>query len=274
MTSFADYETSVAGSRPLEIYEFTADGSTTRYTSAATDLTVGVNTYTAIPIRRSAITTSQGRKDTLTITFSRDNSYALGFLNANPAAITTVAIYRLQVDETPTFNTKALIYKGTLSSGNYAKGGEEISLLCRSIESVSGKPMPDLKFMGMCNHTLFDNQCGVSTTGFSLLLAPVTAVSGTVITVTGANSQADGYWAGGWCKPSGLNEFRMVISHSGNDLTVLLPFTQNITGSQIDVYAGCDHRFDGDCSNKFDNVLNFGGFPYVPTKNPFATGID
>jgi hypothetical protein len=33
--------------------------------------------------------------------------------------------------------------------------------------------------------------------------------------------------------------------------------------------AGCDRTF-ATCQSKFGNSLNFGGFPWIPVKNPFA----
>lgn len=34
------------------------------------------------------------------------------------------------------------------------------------------------------------------------------------------------------------------------------------------LYPGCKHTID-DCKNKFNNVANYGGFPWIPGKNPF-----
>jgi hypothetical protein len=27
------------------------------------------------------------------------------------------------------------------------------------------------------------------------------------------------------------------------------------------------------CQSRFDNLDNYGGFPFIPLKNPFATGV-
>jgi hypothetical protein len=43
----------------------------------------------------------------------------------------------------------------------------------------------------------------------------------------------------------------------------------------IDVVLGCNHQLyaadGGDCEGLHDNVLNFGGFRWIPTKNPIGT---
>ena len=141
------------------------------------------------------------------------------------------------------------------------------------LEAAASRTVPRFTFMGLCNHILFDNFCKKDPALFSHV-GEVTAVSGNVITVTGANGQPDGYWTGGWCKPTARSDFRLVLSHVGNTLTLLLPFAETVLDSDVQVFAGCNHVFTGDCSLKFDNAIEYGGFPFVPTKNIFATGLD
>jgi hypothetical protein len=40
-------------------------------------------------------------------------------------------------------------------------------------------------------------------------------------------------------------------------------------GRAFEAFAGCDRTF-ATCQSKFGNSLNFGGFPWIPAKNPFA----
>ena len=40
----------------------------------------------------------------------------------------------------------------------------------------------------------------------------------------------------------------------------------------IYMYAGCN-KLNTTCKDKFDNLHNFGGFPYIPTKNPTSRSI-
>ena len=64
------------------------------------------------------------------------------------------------------------------------------------------------------------------------------------------------------------------------DLLLLLPFPFTIVGQTVEVYAGCDHTAEP-CATKFfttedpqGNLRNYGGFLFVPTKNPFESGLD
>ena len=40
-------------------------------------------------------------------------------------------------------------------------------------------------------------------------------------------------------------------------------------GDAFEAYPGCDHTL-ATCAAKFGNQLNYGGFPYIPVKNPFT----
>ena len=40
-------------------------------------------------------------------------------------------------------------------------------------------------------------------------------------------------------------------------------------GDTIYLYPGCDRTL-ATCTAKFGNSANFGGFPFIPTKNPFG----
>jgi hypothetical protein len=40
-------------------------------------------------------------------------------------------------------------------------------------------------------------------------------------------------------------------------------------GTTVTLFPGCDHTL-ATCSGKFSNTANYGGFPFMPTKNPFG----
>lgn len=272
MTSFDVYERSEEGSRPIEVYSFAIGSSTYRYTSHATDVTVGVDTYTAIPISRGAVFQgAEERRNPLAISMPSSESFAALFVGQVPGQVASVSIFRLQLDESPTFNTQSLIFKGTISAAKVK--ADLVEFQARTLESAAGRTIPRVTFMGMCNHMLYSSACGANPASFSHI-GEVLSTNGNVIEVDGANSEADGYWTGGYCKPNAESEFRLILAHSGNNLTLLMPFNNDLTGSDVQMFAGCDHLLSGDCANKFDRVIDNGSFSFVPNKNPFATGLD
>lgn len=274
MTSFDIFESSVEGSRPIEVYQISIGVDVYRYTSHSSDVTVGSTVYSAIPISRGAV--GQGaeeRRRTVSLRMPSDNSFAQQYIDVVPGQRATVSIIRLQRDEVPTFNTQVLLFKGAVASAQFVEDGNEVEIVLRSIEAATSRTVPRFTFMGMCNHIWADAGCKVNSSLFSMV-GPCTTTTGNVITVTGANAQPDGYWRGGWCKPNAKSDFRLILAHTGNNLTLLLPFSETVTGADVQVFPGCNHILTQDCATKFDNVLEFGGFAFVPFKNIFATGLD
>jgi uncharacterized phage protein (TIGR02218 family) len=208
------------------------------------------------------------------LTLPGDNPFVALYRNVVPGIRTSVNVWRLQRDEVPTFNTKILLFKGQVMSVRFPQNGYTAEVVVRSIEQALNRNVPRFTFMGMCNHVLYDSRCGVSSDPYDVI-GTVSAASGNTITLPGANAQPDQYYRGGYCRPvSGDQDFRLILSHVGNVLTLLLPFHVNPVGLSVQAFAGCNHLVTGDCATKFNNVLRFGGFAWVPNKNIFQTGID
>jgi len=75
----------------------------------------------------------------------------------------------------------------------------------------------------------------------------------------------DGWFIGG------LMEFgvekRTIVMHVGNVITIAYRMVNLADNDSVDVYPGCDGR-NITCRDKFDNIINFLGFPYIPIENP------
>jgi len=274
VTSFDVLESSVQDSRPIEVYTFGLGTTSFTYTSAEDPITLGTTVHEPIAIARSGV--SQGAGDnvnTLTVTVPADNPFASKYVDLVPGQRATLTIVRLQRNESPTFNTQVVIYKGSVLSVRFPNDGEVAEVAVRSLENAGNRRIPRYTFMAQCNHLLYGPGCDVSTVAFNDV-GTVTAVSGSVITVSGGvGSRPANFFRGGFVKPSAESDFRLIVAHSGANLTLLLPFATSILGASVQAFAGCDHRFRGDCATKFDNIHSYGGFPYVPRKNPFVSGL-
>jgi hypothetical protein len=275
MTSFATLEGSRESSLPLEIYEITLGADEYLYTSASSDLTVGAVTYAALPIARSSIeqgSDSQARN--LVLTLPGDNPFAARYRNVVPGQRATVNVWRLQRDEVPAFNTRILMFKGQVMSVRFPQDGYTAEIAVRSIEQALNRTVPRFTYMSMCNHIVYSPACGADPLLHDVI-GTVSAVSGNTITLPGASAKPDGFYNGGYCRPvTGDDDFRMILRHVGDVLTLLLPFATDVNGVQVQAFAGCDHLIDGDCATLHDRVPEFGGFAFVPNKNVFQTGLD
>lgn len=272
MTDFATLETSIESSRPIELFRFVLGSDSFFYTSAEDDLLVDGETWQAIPIARGRLLQgSDADRNGLLVTMPSAEGFARKFILVAPSAQAQFSLFRYQRDESPAFDTQVLLFEGLVQSAKFSDDGHTAELTIKSQEAALGRNVPRFTYMGMCNHFLYDANCGANPSSFNHV-GEVTAVSGLTITVDGAG--ASGFdFTGGYCRPTGENDYRTVYAQSGDVLTLNVPFAIDPLGSNVQIFAGCDHLIAGDCALVFDRVEFFGGFPWVPEDDVFRTGI-
>ncbi len=273
--AYEDLEESQDGSRPVELYTFTTGATITRVTSAEDDYTEAADVFTAIPIRRTALSAiggPDGRKAAVVLTVPGNSSLVSNYIYSVPGVGATVLIERIQRDDVA--EEAVSIFSGRITFVAWEGSGRIAKIRVEPLITAQSKPVPTYTFQGLCNNVLYDDFCQVDDTdpAYRLSSAPVTAVVGSTITVTGADANGDGYYTGGWAESAGSTDRRLILDQTGTLLTLLLPFAESPLGTSITVFAGCDHAIST-CKGKFDNVINFGGSAFVPSKNVFATGI-
>lgn len=273
MPTFDQLERSTEGSRPFEIFKFALGAEEFRFTSAEDDVTVSGELYEAIPIARGAVAVSpDDRGRTLDVTIPFSNELASRYLQIPPGSRATVTIRRLQRG-TDDPSESILAFKGFVKSVAFPDQSTAV-LTCLSLEGAATRTIPRFTYSGLCNHVLYDAQCQVNPANFNLPTALVTAQDGSTITVAGASGFADGFFSGGFVRlTSATSEFRLVVKHVGNVLTLLFTFSSPVVNQTVDVFAGCNHLLNGDCNAKFNNADRFGGFPFVPNRNIFESGL-
>jgi hypothetical protein len=272
MATYDTLEQSVEDSRPIELYEFTLGSDAFRYTSAEDELTVDGDVYTPLAISRGKIEQGSDQSNrNLSVTVPSDNEFAQLYITVPPGQGAGLNIFRYQRDESPAFDTQVLLFKGRVQSCAFPNDGHSATFAIRSLESAMNRLLPRFTFAAMCQHILYDAACGAIATSFDHLGA-ASSISGNTITVAGAG--ASGFdFVGGYLRPTGTNDFRMITAQSGDVLTMFLPFQVDPTGLNMQAFAGCDHLIAGDCALVFDRVADFGGFAFVPNKDIFAQGI-
>jgi uncharacterized phage protein (TIGR02218 family) len=255
-------------SKPIELYTISVGGTVYYYTSAEDEITIGADTWEPLAIEREVITAEAKEREgaELKITMPATTAVAREYINTVPGVITTIEIQRVERDDIGATDTKVKIFEGVLSSVSFENDAEIASVHCRGQVDQAGRPMPRYTYQGLCNHVLYDARCGIVESSFKFT-GEVIAVSGNTITVEGADAQADGYYNSGFVEFAS-NDHRLILDHTGEVLTLVLPFAQSPLGQQVDLFAGCDHTISV-CKSKFNNVENYGGFAFVPILNPF-----
>lgn len=126
--------------------------------------------------------------------------------------------------------------------------------------------MPRNFYQPGCMHTLYDAGCTLNIASFTVSGA-VQAGSGNLTINCSTLTQTAGWFTRGFVTFSnGANSgLRYTVSNFvPGVLTLTKPLTYPIAvGDAFTVCAGCDHQ-QATCKNKFNNLVNFRGYPYVP----------
>jgi uncharacterized phage protein (TIGR02218 family) len=257
-------ETSMQAGEPIELYEFVWGANLLRFTSAKTTQLYNGYLWQPALIQRGSIdfTTEKGRNN-LKLAVVRDFAIADLFRVMPPNDVIVVTVHRVHAGD----SDGAVIWSGRVLNCEWT--GSTASLNCEPISSSLQRVGLRRMYQRQCPHVLYGTACGVNKSLFDVV-STLSAVAGVTLTSTAFGSLAAGYLAGGFIEFG--TERRFITEHTGDMITVNLPLYALEVGDTITAYAGCDHSL-GTCHSKFNNTLNYGGMPYIPTKNPFGGSI-
>ncbi len=278
--TYEDFETSQELATPVELYIFTLGTEVFRLTSAEDDITITLpnpinGVYTSTEIRRSNIQMSNdgNRTDSIEITLPSINEIAAKYVGVVPGQALTLELFRFHRLDAPDPET-ILAFQGVMQTVAFIEDGRVAKMQIQTLTKAKNRSIPRMTYQSTCNHMLYDVRCKISDTDpdFEKFLTVASADStNTFLTVTGAAAFGATFFTGGFIEHE--NDFRTVKSQVGDVLEIFIPFIDSPVGELIRVLAGCDLSIVT-CRDKFDNIVNYGGFPLVPTKNVFVTGLD
>jgi len=252
-----------------ELYRFSEQGSSEVWTFTSGDelVTYMAEDYVPTSIGRSQIESrNELARANLDVNVSLTNAAAIRWLSDNGENIVTLTIFERDVSET--FITA---WKGRLAA--VIPGMENFSLKFESIFTSLRRPGLRSRYQRSCRHPLYSRGCTLDPEDFATV-GECTALSGTVATVTEAALESDGYYTGGMLRsPDGVLSY--IIDHTGSAITLQrTSFSLSNEAASgfpfnVDLYPGCS-RDRVTCNSKFDNLLNYGGFDFIPQKNPMG----
>ncbi|MDJ0821454.1 MAG: DUF2163 domain-containing protein [Paracoccaceae bacterium] len=249
------------------------DGVIFGFTDHDRDLTFDGLTYRA-DTGMSALALSQATG------LSVDNTEAMGALSADSITEADIAAGRYDGAEVTAWmvnwqdvSARQLLFRGTI--GEIRRGGGAYHAELRGLTEALNRPMGRV-FQKPCTAVLGDKACGfdVTTSGYVhegavsevcegrvFLLPdlpgfePAWFQRGRLTVVTGAAAGL-----GGAIKRDGTEDDQRSIELWEPLRAEIVP------GDEVQLIAGCDKRFDT-CRFKFNNVLNFQGFPDIPEED-------
>ncbi len=271
--SFAALETSTESGSPAELYEFTADSGVYRYTSAADDVVISGVTYAQLNgLSRSAIEDAGDiYKSGLTVTAPEDFLISSFFEVYPPSDVVTLALKRVQLADLTDVKT---FWLGRILNVAWAPGHSTIT--CESLFSRLKQPGLRRIYARTCPYVLYGNECKAVATSF-LETASLDAMSADGFSISSATfaGHPDGYYAGGkmtFDAGGGVIAKRGIRAHTADTITLTHPIVGLTAASTVDVYPGCAHTKEV-CQGSFGNLVNFGGFPYIPAINPYTNSV-
>ena len=243
----------------IELFEFLLTGAYYRYTSGSETITKDAADFTPAAIRRETLPLSDDfSRAGLTITVLYDNPFVVAALPApQPATVTVFG----ELEE----GTWATIWKGRMVG--LSMKSMEAEIQTENLLSAMARMGNTSKYQLNCRHVLYGAGCNANPVTYKFA-GTVDGIDDATLTVTGLNGEDDGYYTGGYVK-IGAYIYRSIVDHTGDDIELFSAIPGLALTTAIDVFPGCDHA-KTTCQSKFGNLLNFGGFPYLPiANNPF-----
>lgn len=264
--TFDAVEKSTQGGAPVELFTFARDTLRWRYTSADRAVTVLSATFAAAAISRSEIEAGQeiGRS-AITINVPRDLPIADLYRVAPPSAPITCLVQQYHEGD----GEVATLWTGRILGVEFAGAAAQIRCepIFTSIKRLGLRRM----YQRTCPHVLYGSACKVNKAA-QLVAGAVDSISGFVVSVSEADAEDDGHFAGGFLEfevAASVFERRFITDHTGAALTLATSPFGLAVGMAVNLYPGCDHTL-ATCNAKFSNAVNYGGFAFMPTKNPFG----
>lgn len=250
-----------------------SNGQILRHTNADMPVVWDGQTYEAhkLIIKRGATRVAVGLDvDSNTLEIAAEPDYRLEGLQWSEAALggaldgARVVIERIFFSDWATPVGAVVIFSGRVSDVSGSRSAVKVDV--KSDIELLNVSSPRNIYQSGCMRTLYDGGCKVNREKFTVN-GRVTANSTTGTELACNLTQADGWFNQGVIKfTSGRNAglSRTVKEHKGGRLSfaLRLPFPPQ-SGDVFKIYPGCDKRQET-CGKKFDNIVHFRGFPYIP----------
>lgn len=285
---YADYQDSREDGNPVQLFLFRFGAESNEYygyTDHTDELTVdhggsvGTLIYVPVPIERDAIA-SNGTLDKSALKVRTDVGTDLAelFRVYPPAAVVALTIYEGHLDDPD--DEFVVTWAGKVVAASRNRG--ELELSGEPVSTSMRRPGLRRHYQYGCPHALYsvgDGLCNADKTAAT--------VTGTVDAIAGATVTLDAGWEGAfdpakflgglleWTPVDASTDRRTILRVSGDTLSLSgIPRNLELADS-VDVILGCNHdaftEDGGDCQGLHDNILNYGGCKWIPTKNPIGT---
>lgn len=272
MTTYADYEKSVDNGLPVELYEIAYSGKVWRFTTNIENVIIGDSEYVAVAIQRGETEdTADATKASMEISIARNSLIGNIFKVTPPSEPVTITIKQYHAFlgySNPDLQT-ITVWKGRVTNVTWRE--QYMVLNAESVFSSLLRIGVTRKYSRQCTHVLYGKGCRLNRDDFAMRIVP-SSIVGTVLAV--AHNQPYQWFNGGYIRylnaETNAPEYRSIVESTGSTITLnAIPMGLVAGQTEIVMYAGCNHTLQA-CREKFNNVENYGGQPFIPIQNPFG----
>jgi hypothetical protein len=267
--SFQGYDQDQELGAPVDLFQFVMSPTLSYfYCSADADLTIGGVVYKAVPVQRQTIKTSgKFEKTNLEIRVPVTTDLAGIFLPYPPPNVVRVIVRQVHLTD-PDLQALAVWAGRVISS---ARANHEAVLTCDSTVLSFKRPGLNRFYQHGCGLLLYGSLCRADKGSHQVTFKPV-SITDDALLIFPANwwlPWTHANFRGGtieWTSSLGT-ETRTIIASEEAYIKVGGPLRDVTTDTELTLALGCAHDMD-DCRNVFNNILNYGGQPWIPFKNP------
>lgn len=250
---------------PIELYRFTRGPNTWLLSTGRRRITLGSDNYDPDYVKRENIrSTGDKGREKIVITMANDHPLVAAYAGGIPGFPTNVSI--LRTDDNGA--TVKYIWSGRVVTNEFV--GSEGKLNCEPISTTLKRLGLRRPYQVLCPLVLYDpNSCRAVDVQTD---ATITEIDGNnlIIDSTDGTTFFNGRFAGGKLRFGGQVYFVQDYTVGSGVRTLFLaqPINGLVVGSVVSLSRGCTHDVSG-CGG-FANLDNYGGFPYMPQRNPFG----
>lgn len=277
--SFENYERSRNRGEPINLLLFEYGGENIvrmGFTDFEQPITHDGVTFNPEPFRRGALNSS-GTLDKATLNLDTDKDSPIAELFRVYPPSTPVRISILQGHADDPDRQFFVVWTGRVLNAKW--NDSVVTLSCEPIATSLRRPGLRRRYQLACPHVLYGPICRANkarATIATTLTASANGVRAVTVNFTPNVEQVrllrNGTFE--WITNEGNLESRSILSIqavSGQPTRLVLSgIVMGLgSGQQVNLVYGCGHDLN-DCQNVHENTPNYGGMPWIPTKNPFG----
>jgi uncharacterized phage protein (TIGR02218 family) len=259
-----------------------------RSTSHQNDIVVGGNTYYATKYgkwERNATTqdaSTKGQTSEMEMMLQCDEAILFPNSASTPMFRRAKLFARSKVTLTVAYMDLGEVIQGTQTQfvGIVSVPSQEssrVTFKCSDYSYLMQAAWPRRVFCAGCPFTVFDSNCDLDKASFAVTKTALSGSSGSVIQVSTISAVGNDSlpMTKGYIVPTSgeAQGFSIgIVQQLDSTHIQLMPFDIPIAvGDTFTMFPGCTGTTDA-CGNKFSNLVHFGGQPYIPAQDRWATG--